>query len=98
GTGGASPGDLTRPHDTYGSLGLRHALEEAMPRDGDGRFVRLPDPRIGQWFRLVGDAGPAADPARGLNSLDRVLALCETYLHGRPRVAASPISDKPAGG
>lgn len=91
---GTPPGDLTRPYESLRLARHQHALEQAMPRDGDGRIVRLADPRVGQWFRLVDDG----DSGRRPNSLDGVLALGETYLHGRPRVAASPISGGPADG
>jgi hypothetical protein len=73
-------------------------LEDAMPRDGDGRVARLADPRRGRWFSLVNDGGPTADPTRGLNCLDAVLALFDTYLHGRPRVSAPRTFDAYAHG
>ena len=64
-----------------------------MPAAGDGRVARLADPRVGDWFGLVNDGGPAGDPTRGLNCLDVVLALFDTYLHARPRVAAARTFD-----
>ena len=64
-----------------------------MPAAGDGRVARLADPRVGGWFGLVNDGGPGADPTRGLNCLDAVLALFDTYLHARPRVAAARTFD-----
>jgi hypothetical protein len=73
-------------------------LENAMPRDPDGRISRLPDPREGGWFRLANDGGPAADPTRGLNCVDGVLSLFDTYIHGRPRVAAPRTFDVYANG
>ncbi|WP_433299453.1 toxin glutamine deamidase domain-containing protein [Actinoplanes sp. CA-030573] len=89
----------TKPHaagmgtEVYGGLGAalavhQQALENAMPRDGDGRATRLADPRAGEWFQLINAGGPAADPTRALNCTDAVLALYDTYLLGRPRVAA----------
>jgi len=69
-----------------------------MPQAGDGRAQRLADPRVGDWFRLANDGGPAADPTRGLNCLDGVLSLFDTYVHGRPRVAAPRTFDAYAHG
>jgi papain fold toxin 1 (glutamine deamidase) of polymorphic toxin system len=98
GGGGGRPIDQTRHYHVSG--GLRRpsavhqaALTEAMSAAGDGRTARLADPRVGDWFRLVNDGGPGADPTRGLNCLDVVLALFDTYLHARPRVAAARTFD-----
>jgi hypothetical protein len=73
-------------------------LERAMPRDGDGRVQRLADPRTGEWFALANDGGPEADPTRGINCLDGVLSLFDTYVHGRPRVSAPRTFDAYAHG
>jgi hypothetical protein len=54
---------------------------------------RLPDPRVGRWFSLLNAGGPADDPTRGVNCLDAVLALFETYQRGRPRVAGARTFD-----
>jgi hypothetical protein len=103
GSGGAAPIDQTRQYDVPGGLRAPLAvhqanLENAMPRDGDGRVIRLADPRDGDWFRMVNEGGPQADPTRGLNCLDGVLALFDTYLHGRPRVSAPRTFDAYAHG
>jgi hypothetical protein len=84
----------------------RKALEDAVPQGGDGRSDRLADPRVGLWFSLLNAGGPGSDPTRGLNCLDSVLALFETYQRGRPRVAgarafdgyAHGSPDRPVGG
>jgi hypothetical protein len=93
-----TPIDRTRRYNAYGGLRVPLAahqseLEEAMPRADDGRVVRLADPRAGHWFDLANDGGPQADPTRGLNCLDSVLALFDTYLHGRVRVSAPRTFD-----
>ena len=103
GDGGPLPISRTRRYDTYGGLRTplavhQKALEDAMPHAGDGRAARLADPRSGRWFRLANDGGPEADPTRGLNCIDGVLALYDTYLHGRPRVSAPRTFDANAHG
>lgn len=99
---GSLPIDLTRRYEAYGGLRTppavhQRALEEAVPQAGDGRAVRLADPRA-EWFRRANADGPAGDATRGLNCLDSVLALFDTYLHGRPRVAAARTFDAYAAG
>jgi papain fold toxin 1 (glutamine deamidase) of polymorphic toxin system len=103
GTAGRPPIDRTRRYNTVGGLRAplsvhQTDLEEAVPRDNDGRPQRLPDPRSGRWFRLANDGGPEADPTRGLNCVDGVLALFDTYIHGRPRVSAPRTFDTYAHG
>ncbi|MFF5081949.1 toxin glutamine deamidase domain-containing protein [Actinoplanes sp. NPDC000266] len=103
GTAGPSPIDATRHYNSVGGLRPPLAihqvdLENAVPRDTTGRPTRLPDPRTGHWFRLANDGGPAADPTRGLNCVDGVLSLFDTYIHGRPRVAAPRTFDTYAHG
>ncbi|WP_250031831.1 toxin glutamine deamidase domain-containing protein [Paractinoplanes maris] len=100
---GRPPIDRTRHYNVVG--GLRPPLavhqidiENAVPRDHSGNVSRLPDPREGTWFRLANDGGPAADPTRGLNCVDGVLALFDTYIHGRPRVSAPRTFDVYANG
>lgn len=73
-------------------------LERAMPRDDGGRVRRHADPRQGHWFGLANDGGPEADPTRGINCLDGVLSLFDTYVHGRPRVSAPRTFDCYAAG
>jgi hypothetical protein len=101
--------DRPRPVDTTRSYGERGGLREplavhqqdlerAMPRDADGRVVRLADPRVGNWFKLANDGGPQADATRGINCVDGVLSLYETVLHGRPRVSAPRTFDSYANG
>ncbi|GAB2580531.1 hypothetical protein Aab01nite_57110 [Paractinoplanes abujensis] len=103
GFAGRPPIDRTRHYNVTGGLRPPLAvhqvdLENAVPRDADGRTSRLPDPRSGTWFRLANDGGPAADPTRGLNCVDGVLSLFDTYIHGRPRVAAPRTFDVYANG
>lgn len=64
------------------------ALRNAVPAAD-----RLPDPRVGLWFSLLNAGGPGEDPTRGVNCLDAVLALFETYQRGRPRVAGARTFD-----
>lgn len=98
GFAGRPPIDRTRRYNVVGGLRAPLAvhqvdLENAVPRDPHGQVSRLPDPREGDWFRLANDGGPAADPTRGLNCVDGVLALFDTYIHGRPRVSAPRTFD-----
>lgn len=67
-------------------------VELAVARDGDGRTVRFPD-LFGPWPALANDGGPYADPARAINCVDVVLSVLDTWLHGRPRVAAPRTFD-----
>ncbi|MFI7596465.1 toxin glutamine deamidase domain-containing protein [Actinoplanes sp. NPDC049681] len=97
------PIDRTRPYGKRGGLRPPLAvhqkdLERAMPRQADGRVHRLADPREGDWFALANDGGPAADPTRAINCVDGVLSLFDTYIHGRPRVAAPRTFDAYAEG
>lgn len=97
----ADAGDRTSggPDGLRAPLGIpQREIEEAMPRAGDGRVERLADPRLGHWFPLVNDGGPATDPTRGLNCLEAVLALFDTYVTGRPRVGAPRTFDTYAHG
>ncbi|TDB97102.1 hypothetical protein E1091_08770 [Micromonospora fluostatini] len=73
-------------------------LERQMPRDAEGQVVRTADPRQGGWFRLANDGGPRADPTRGINCIDCTLSFFETWVHGRPRVAAPRTFDAYAEG
>ncbi|MBM2616923.1 hypothetical protein JIG36_15295 [Actinoplanes sp. LDG1-06] len=103
GFSGRPPIDRTRHYNVTGGLRPPLAvhqvdLENAVPRDHNGHVSRLPDPRDGAWFRLANDGGPAADPTRGLNCVDGVLALFDTYIHGRPRVSAPRTFDVYANG
>ncbi|MFI7545947.1 toxin glutamine deamidase domain-containing protein [Actinoplanes sp. NPDC049599] len=103
GDGVPPPVDQSRPYGRRGGLRAPLAvhqmdLENAMPRAADGRVVRLADPRTGHWFALANDGGPAADPTRGINCVDGVLSLYETYVHGRPRVSAPRTFDAYAQG
>jgi hypothetical protein len=76
------PGGLRRPR-----LAAQRALEGVVPRNPDGSFLRAPDPRSG-WVSALNDVGLNLDPTRGVNCVDAVLSLFETFVHGRPRVAA----------
>ncbi|MGW4497193.1 toxin glutamine deamidase domain-containing protein [Micromonospora sp. NPDC004336] len=68
-------------------------IERQMPREPDGSVRRTADPRRGGWFRLVNDGGPEADPTRGINCIDCTLSMFDTWMHGRPRVAAPRTFD-----
>ncbi|WP_245716340.1 toxin glutamine deamidase domain-containing protein [Micromonospora humi] len=92
------PVDRSRPYGRRGGLRPPLALhqtdlERQMPRNPDGSVARTADPRRGGWFRLANDGGPAADATRGINCLDCTLSLFETWMHGRPRVAAPRTFD-----
>ncbi|RKF25727.1 toxin glutamine deamidase domain-containing protein [Micromonospora globbae] len=97
------PIDRSRRYGRPGGLRPPLALhqtdvERRVPRDPAGRVIRTPDPRRGDWFRLVNDGGPAADPTRGLNCVDCALSLFDTWAHGRPRVSAPRTFDAYAAG
>ncbi|MFC3504557.1 toxin glutamine deamidase domain-containing protein [Micromonospora krabiensis] len=97
------PTDRSRRYGRPGGLRPPLALhqtdvERRVPREPDGRVARTPDPRRGDWFRLMNDGGPAADPTRGINCLDCTLSLLDTWMHGRPRVAAPRTFDAYAAG
>ncbi|MEV1146363.1 toxin glutamine deamidase domain-containing protein, partial [Micromonospora sp. NPDC049799] len=92
------PIDHTRRYGVRGGLRPPLALhqtdvERQMPRHPDGSVARTADPRRGGWFRLMNDGGPQADPTRGINCLDCTLSLFDTWVHGRPRVAAPRTFD-----
>ncbi|MEU7573752.1 toxin glutamine deamidase domain-containing protein [Micromonospora sp. NPDC049240] len=98
GHGHPPPVDRSRPYGRRGGLRPPLALhqtdlERQMPRNPDGGVIRTADPRRGDWFRLANDGGPAADATRGINCLDCTLSLFETWVHGRPRVAAPRTFD-----
>ncbi|MDX5461011.1 toxin glutamine deamidase domain-containing protein [Micromonospora tulbaghiae] len=98
GHGHPEPIDRSRPYGRRGGLRPPLALhqtdlERQMPRNPDGGVTRTADPRRGGWFRLANDGGPAADATRGINCLDCTLSLFETWVHGRPRVAAPRTFD-----
>lgn len=67
-------------------------VELAVERDENGRPRRFSD-LFGRWPRLANDGGPKADPARAINCTDVVLSVIDTWLHGRPRVAAPRVTD-----
>ena len=87
------PGGLRRPLAVH-----QKDLERAVPKDHRGRSLRNPDPREGHWFGLANDGGPRADATRGINCVDGVLSLFDTYVHGRPRVSAPRTFDSYAQG
>lgn len=98
GDDGPPPIDRSRRYGQFGGLRPPLALhqtdlERRMPRQPDGSVVRTADPRQGGWFALANDGGPQADPTRGINCLDCTLSLFETWVHGRPRVAAPRTFD-----
>ncbi|MFG2098974.1 toxin glutamine deamidase domain-containing protein [Micromonospora echinaurantiaca] len=92
------PIDRSRRYGRPGGLRPPLALhqtdvERRVPREPDGSVTRTADPRQGDWFRLLNDGGPAADPTRGINCLDCTLSLFDTWMHGRPRVSAPRTFD-----
>ncbi|PMR60541.1 hypothetical protein C1A38_13870 [Verrucosispora sp. ts21] len=92
------PIDRSRRYGQPGGLRPPLALhqrdvEQQLPRDEAGNVVRTADPRAGDWFGLMNDGGPRADPTRGINCLDCTLSLYDTWVHGRPRVAAPRTFD-----
>ncbi|GAB4060036.1 hypothetical protein GCM10028775_73940 [Catellatospora paridis] len=68
-------------------------VELAVERDADGRPRRFSD-LFGEWPRRANDGGPKADPTRAINCPDVVLSVIDTWLHGRPRVAAPRTVDR----
>lgn len=68
-------------------------VELSVPRGADGVPVRFPDLR-GRWLNLINDGGPQNDLARGINCVDVVMSLLDTWMHGRPRVAAPRTYDR----
>ncbi|RKN23571.1 hypothetical protein D7147_00455 [Micromonospora musae] len=97
------PIDRSRRYGRPGGLRPPLALhqtdvERRVPREADGRVARTPDPRQGDWFRLLNDGGPAADPTRGINCVDCTLSLFDTWAHARPRVSAPRTFDAYAAG
>ncbi|MEN3307397.1 MAG: hypothetical protein V7603_3599, partial [Micromonosporaceae bacterium] len=60
--------------------------------DGTGGFVRTPDPK-GAWLRLLNAFGIPGDPTRTQNCLDTVASMYDTFVHGRPTVAAPRTFD-----
>ncbi|MEU7614724.1 toxin glutamine deamidase domain-containing protein [Micromonospora rifamycinica] len=98
GDDGPPPIDRSRRYGQVGGLRPPLALhqtdlERQVPRQPDGSVARTADPRQGGWFALANDGGPQADPTRGINCLDCTLSLFETWVHGRPRVAAPRTFD-----
>ncbi|MEJ3743598.1 toxin glutamine deamidase domain-containing protein [Actinomycetes bacterium KLBMP 9797] len=86
-----------RPYDQPG--GLRRPLQADQARlqralsDGHGGFVRTPDPTTGDWLQLINAFGFNTDPTRTQNCADSVAALFDTFVHGRPTVAAPRTFD-----
>ncbi|GHJ44933.1 hypothetical protein Cs7R123_22750 [Catellatospora sp. TT07R-123] len=97
GTGTPPPVDASRRYHQRGGYRpvlARHQreLEDAVPRGADGRPRRFPSLSSG-WLGLANDGGPQADPSRGVNCVDVVLSVADTWLHGRPRCAAPRTLD-----
>jgi hypothetical protein len=68
------------------------ALEEALPRTPDGGFPPAPEPAP-DWLSRLNGVGPHADQSRAQNCVDATLALFDTYVRRRPRVAVPRIVD-----
>ncbi|MFI5935190.1 toxin glutamine deamidase domain-containing protein [Actinoplanes sp. NPDC051494] len=99
-TGNGHPPSAASLRNYYHEGGLRPPLSQhqvdlelAMPRDANGDPMRAVDPRTGGYRHLINDGGPTADPTRGNNCLDCSLSFFDTYVHGRPRVAAPRTFD-----
>ncbi|MGC5334857.1 toxin glutamine deamidase domain-containing protein, partial [Micromonospora sp. DT62] len=99
-TGDDHPPPIDRSRDYGRPGGLRPPLalhqtdiERQVPREPDGSVRRNADPREGGWFGLVNDGGPQADATRGINCIDCTLSMFDTWMHGRPRVAAPRTFD-----
>lgn len=86
-------GERSAEEQTPGGLRQAQAVHLKALRSALPAADRLPDPRVGRWFSLLNAGGPGDDPTRGVNCLDAVLALFETYLRGRPRVAGARTFD-----
>lgn len=83
-----APGGHRRPLALH-----QQDVELAVERDADGRPRRFSD-LFGEWPRRTNDGGPRADPTRAINCPDVVLSVIDTWLHGRPRVAAPRTVDR----
>ncbi len=83
-----APGGHRRPLALH-----QQDVELAVERDADGRPRRFSD-LFGEWPRRTNDGGPKADPTRAVNCPDVVLSVLDTWLHGRPRVAAPRTVDR----
>ncbi|HEX5741696.1 MAG TPA: toxin glutamine deamidase domain-containing protein, partial [Pilimelia sp.] len=69
------------------------ALELAIPRGDDGRATRMPDPRRTDYLALINPGAREGDPSRAANATDCALSFYDTWMHGRPRVAAPRTRD-----
>ncbi|BCJ74228.1 hypothetical protein CS0771_37720 [Catellatospora sp. IY07-71] len=97
GGGWPPPVEHTRRYGVPGGYRMPLSLHQqdvelAVERDENGRPRRFSD-LFGRWPRLANDGGPRADPARAINCTDVVLSVIDTWLHGRPRVAAPRVTD-----
>ncbi len=96
-SGSGTPPEVarTRPYDEAGGLRRplvqdQQRLEEGLARDGE--TGRTPDPRK-PWLRMLNRFGFDIDPTRKFNCVDSVASFFETYVHGRPTVAAPRTFD-----
>ena len=90
--GGRSTGGAGRRYDVPAGyrrplLSEHCALEEALPRAADDSFQPAPEP-LPEWLSRLNGVGRHADQSRAQNCVDATLALADTYVRGRPRVAA----------
>ncbi|WP_405015541.1 toxin glutamine deamidase domain-containing protein [Kitasatospora sp. NBC_01539] len=84
------PGGLEEPSDRD-----RERVEDAVPRDADGKPQRHPDPE-GDWPHAINGDDPAG-PGRHNNCVDVALATVDTY-SGHPTPAAARTPDHDAEG
>ncbi|MFF0387923.1 toxin glutamine deamidase domain-containing protein [Kitasatospora sp. NPDC004615] len=84
------PGGLKEPseHD-------QKRIEDAVPRDEDGKPTTHPDPQQGDWVKHLNGDGPFA-PGRNNNCADAALSFMDTY-NGHPTAAAPRVENNGAG-
>ncbi|MFF2624842.1 toxin glutamine deamidase domain-containing protein [Kitasatospora griseola] len=84
------PGGLKQPseHD-------QKRIEDAVPRDEDGKPQTHPDPQQGDWIKHLNGDGPFA-PGRNNNCADAALSFMDTY-NGHPTAAAPRVENNGAG-
>jgi hypothetical protein len=67
-------------------------LEQSLPATPDGGFQPAPQPAR-EWLARLNGVGPHVDQSRAQNCVDATLALFDTFVRGRPRVAVPRIVD-----
>ncbi len=97
GTGEPEPAHLRRHYDEPG--GLRRVLEQDQrdlerhwPTDAHGNPLRTPQ-LDHEWFDRINHFGQGRDPGRFNNCNDSMRSFLDSWLHGRPTVAAPRTFD-----